>query len=893
MSTTDPDIIAGLIENPERNFTRLLFVLRLWPNWCCIPMADMRQPSAACACGRTSKGITPPFSSILEEMENAECADSFGSCLELVNRLLHYAPDGVIKLRMLRELDEIRFESHLRDLCCRFPSAHLDENIEKTGKRNSTAHSVNSDAADEVNRLINEIDSPDALALLADLLREVRNAKEPSSKLLQRLNAHVGTLLHELPVENGKPPTSAPPPPPPPPLLPSVKSAPAPPPPPPPTDEEDGRTAAASPERPPAASSANGRVLLSGPKAKAEVPAALKPKVLPSDGKKLRHLQWTKIPLNSSPRPTPRTASNIWLQMDSLGLEFVRTKEGGLDRLRMLVPLLPTEEECQTLRNYTGNRAELGTAEQFLLLLLEVPNYALRIESIILREEFSALVKTIEPDLEDDDHGLQSKAKNLRTVLLILLHMGNYLNHGGGLGNAVAFKLSSLWKIDELRAIKGGRTLLHLVAQQAEQTGANLDDIAHVDDAAKVPFESLKNDVKTSTERVKRLDNQLKEKGGDLFFTEMRTFLAEAEQQMAESNRLLADLDEERRQLAVYFCENEKTFSLEECFKIFSNFRSRFIIAAMVSRSSSVRTVSEKSEKKRSQERNLVTIVPSASPTPLQPPTSPRSPAASVASLSPTTIRRASVIVEQDRDRNSVPQLPTLRRKSSVRRESGIFDKLPTADGALEINRRRSSSRIPPNSSLPSVSEFRDNENRETEEVRVAVPTLESRLVDSPPSVRVSSEPIKEPARRPLTAEENKQPAAERKISEPAAPAFPSPPTARPPSAITRSRLSSASNGSTHSLRTPASTQRPPIAPLARPQTAASSTTSTLRKTTTKPLGPGIQGGFSNSANHRSQLDGRHSLVFGSRSDERSGETTASRPALIKTGSTTERPRWF
>jgi hypothetical protein len=67
--------------------------------------------------------------------------------------------------------------------------------------------------------------------------------------------------------------------------------------------------------------------------------------------------------------------------------------------IQMLVPLLPTEEEVQTLNNYTGNRAELGIAECFLLQLLVVSDYKLRIESIILREEFGAFISTIEPDL--------------------------------------------------------------------------------------------------------------------------------------------------------------------------------------------------------------------------------------------------------------------------------------------------------------------------------------------------------------------------------------------------------------------------------------------------------------------------------------------------------------
>lgn len=67
--------------------------------------------------------------------------------------------------------------------------------------------------------------------------------------------------------------------------------------------------------------------------------------------------------------------------------------------------------------------------------------------------------------------------------ILVLLHMGNYLNYGAdNLSNAVGytncypytiinsrkfrFKLNSLWKVYDVRAIRGnGRTLLHFIAQ--------------------------------------------------------------------------------------------------------------------------------------------------------------------------------------------------------------------------------------------------------------------------------------------------------------------------------------------------------------------------------------------------------------------------------------------
>lgn len=99
-------------------------------------------------------------------------------------------------------------------------------------------------------------------------------------------------------------------------------------------------------------------------------------------------------------------------------ITYIRTgqpmDEVGVERLKMLSPLLPTEEEVQTLNNYTGSKEELGTAECFLFKLLAVPDYKLRVESIIMREELGVFISTVEPDLRKLILACQGKICNLR-----------------------------------------------------------------------------------------------------------------------------------------------------------------------------------------------------------------------------------------------------------------------------------------------------------------------------------------------------------------------------------------------------------------------------------------------------------------------------------------------
>lgn len=49
-----------------------------------------------------------------------------------------------------------------------------------------------------------------------------------------------------------------------------------------------------------------------------------------------------------------------------------------------------------------------------------------------------------------------------------------------------------------------------------------------------------------------------------------------AEREMAQLKRDMEELEEVRRSLAEFFCEDMNTFKIEECFKIFHQFYQKF-----------------------------------------------------------------------------------------------------------------------------------------------------------------------------------------------------------------------------------------------------------------------------------------------------------------------------
>ncbi|CAL7949453.1 unnamed protein product [Xylocopa violacea] len=255
----------------------------------------------------------------------------------------------------------------------------------------------------------------------------------------------------------------------------------------------------------------------------------------------------------------------------------------GAEKLRGLLKILPEVDELEMLKSFDGDKSKLGNAEKFFLQLVLVSNYKLRIECMLLKEEFAANMGYLEPSINSMILAGEDLMTNkpLQEVLYMVLVAGNFLNSGGYAGNAAGVKLSSLQKLTEIRANKPGMNLIHYVALQAERKRKDLLDFAKsmttLEAATKITTEQLNNEFNALDSKIKKIKAQINLPSTEIDIQEqMAQFLQMAEQEMSQLKRDMEELETLRRSLAEFFCEDSNTFKIEECFKIFHQFCQKF-----------------------------------------------------------------------------------------------------------------------------------------------------------------------------------------------------------------------------------------------------------------------------------------------------------------------------
>ncbi|KAE8584053.1 hypothetical protein XENTR_v10020806 [Xenopus tropicalis] len=262
-----------------------------------------------------------------------------------------------------------------------------------------------------------------------------------------------------------------------------------------------------------------------------------------------------------------------------------KAEEYSSEKLSELLKQLPERDEIKRLQAFKGDRSRLSEADLFMLLLLELPSYTLRLEALILKKDFHAnLVSQLSTARELKGAAEELlQCSELHAILKLVLKAGNFMNAGGYAGNAMGFRISSLLKLAETKANKPGMNLLHFVVMEVQSKNAGLlsftDRLEHVSSASRLSEVGLLEEFNKLQSRVTSMRQALKASEQKDLREQMGKFIEYTEDQLLEVQKEIKALQKARQQLVEFLCEEEETFCLEECCKVFSCFCQKFQLA--------------------------------------------------------------------------------------------------------------------------------------------------------------------------------------------------------------------------------------------------------------------------------------------------------------------------
>ncbi|RXM36994.1 FH2 domain-containing protein 1 [Acipenser ruthenus] len=262
-----------------------------------------------------------------------------------------------------------------------------------------------------------------------------------------------------------------------------------------------------------------------------------------------------------------------------------KSERYGSETLKEMAKLLPESDELKKLKAFKGDSSKLPHVDSFMYLLIQVPRFALRIDSMVLKEEFFPCCCSLNNEIGVIRIATKElmSCEELHAILHLVLQAGNIMNAGGYAGNAVGFKLSSLLKLADTKANKPGMNLLHFVALHIKAAssccisvpmdkavgliGVDTEDI-------KLSVENIEAELHSLSVRTQSIETQIQQ--DTELLQQLEQFIQSAVRALDDMEKQRVKLRKEGNVLIDFFCEDRETMKLDECFRIFQDFCLKF-----------------------------------------------------------------------------------------------------------------------------------------------------------------------------------------------------------------------------------------------------------------------------------------------------------------------------
>ncbi|OPJ81408.1 inverted formin-2 isoform B [Patagioenas fasciata monilis] len=252
--------------------------------------------------------------------------------------------------------------------------------------------------------------------------------------------------------------------------------------------------------------------------------------------------------------------------------------------LKQLLKLLPEKHEIENLKAFKEEKSKLANADQFYLLLLQIPSYQLRIECMLICEETTVVLDMIQPKAEAIRRACEDLLNSHRLPLFcqLILKVGNFLNYGSHTGDADGFKISTLLKLTETKANQTRITLLHHILEEVENRHTDLlelpKDLEYVSKAAGINLDIIRTESSTNLKKLLELQRKVLSSSDNV-----KQQYEKPIQDSIDASRKLEEefetIERKREELANYLCEDPSKLSLEDIFSTMKTFRDLFIRA--------------------------------------------------------------------------------------------------------------------------------------------------------------------------------------------------------------------------------------------------------------------------------------------------------------------------
>eukprot|EP00026_Physarum_polycephalum_P003220 Phypoly_transcript_03230.p1 GENE.Phypoly_transcript_03230~~Phypoly_transcript_03230.p1 ORF type:complete len:808 (+),score=212.09 Phypoly_transcript_03230:295-2424(+) len=271
---------------------------------------------------------------------------------------------------------------------------------------------------------------------------------------------------------------------------------------------------------------------------------------------------------------------------------ILQAKDGILttEHLEMLAKYIPTSEEMENIKAYTGDKALLGLAERYYLEIDPqlIPRFEQKIKALILKDQFSARIGKLLSDLTIlKTAAVQlTESTNLLKLLEGILAIGNYLNAGSKIAQAYGFKLDALRKVADTRATGRKINLLHYVIESIERVDKSVlffaGEIKEASKAASLPLQNMASDLAALTNEVKSIAKEIEstDPQSAAFREVFKNFSVTAQMEVDSAARVMKDMEDAVRKMFVFYGDDPKKTedpkAIEDFLKLIVGFSNQF-----------------------------------------------------------------------------------------------------------------------------------------------------------------------------------------------------------------------------------------------------------------------------------------------------------------------------